>query len=103
MDFSDYPKINFMNSVLTNNVIDKTNNLFGYGFTLIKWIWGIIFVMTVISVVISLVRLAILADDIPYKKANAKHDLAASLVVLAIIGSLPVIFMLISTLLNLFS
>lgn len=97
--FDDYPKMGTFRYV-SNEVVEAANNLLGHAWVWIKWLWILIFLMTLIVVVYSLVRMAILADDIPLKKAQAKHDLATSLVVLALMGGIPTIFAIIINLLN---
>lgn len=99
--FSDYKGTNTDITLITPGTSQQLANTFGFGYDIIKWIWIFLFSLTIISVIVSLVRLAILADDVPIKKANAKHDLAASLVILAILGGVPVIFNTIVWLLNL--
>lgn len=99
--FEDYREINQDGTLIPNGASQQLADTFGFGYVIIKWVWIFLFSLTIISVIISLVRMAILADDVPIKKANAKHDLAASLVILAILGAVPLLFNLIIWLLNL--
>lgn len=97
--FSDYPKMNGAQYIV-GGAVQKAEELFGFGYTILKWVWLILLALTLISFVVSAVRLAILADDVPYKKSVAHHDFAMSLIMLGILGSTPFIFVLIINILN---
>lgn len=100
----DYPdmKINNkqINSDTLDNVADAATNAFGLGYTLLKWIWIFLFTFTLISTVISAVRMSIHAGDHPTKKDEAKHDFMTSLIMLAILGGMGLFFRIILAILN---
>lgn len=97
--FSDYPQIRG-GQYIVKGAVENAQNLFGFGYTILKWIWLFMFVFTLCSTVISIVRLAILADDVPHKKSIAVHDFAMSLIMLGILGAAPLIFLIIVNILN---
>ena len=99
--WEDYPDMSGKSTFIPKEGAEGAANLWNFLYANLKYIWAILFGFTLISTVIALVRLAISADDIPQKKAVAKHDLAAALVMLAIMGGTPALAWLIIQLLNL--
>lgn len=98
--FSDYPSTSGGSWFINEEAAAGTASLFSFLYSFLKYAWAILLVFTVISLVIAIVRLAISADDIPQKKAIAQHDLAASLVMLGIMGAMPLIVRIIIAFVN---
>ena len=73
------------------DTIKGVQQFFDVGNSVLTWIWVMLLLFTLVSLVIALVRLSISSDDVPHLKARAKHDFATTLVVLAILGAVPVI------------
>ena len=96
--FDDYPKMQFSlfkNNTTTTSVINKANEVFGGWYYFLKWMWVFMLAFSLISFVLSIGRLAVHSSDSPFKKEGYKHDLMLSLILLAIMGGMPVIFLLI--------
>lgn len=105
--FSDYPKTGKIGDLFTgsgttlSNAVDQGNKLLSFGWEILKWAWAFLTVFTLISVIVCLIRLAIHANDSAFRKDEARHDLMTSFVLLAILGGGPLIFIVITNLLNL--
>ena len=98
--FDEYPNMFGYTHYIPEVGISNVVTLWNFLWRLLVFVWVLLLIFTIISLIIAVVRLAISSDDIPQLKARAKHDLAASLVMLAIMGGIPALFALIVGLLN---
>lgn len=96
--FDDYPKIQF--TLITEDVANKATEIFGNWYTVLRWAWVFMFAFSVISFVVSAARLAIHSTDNPFAREDYRHDMYLALILVAILGAMPTIFMMIINLLG---
>ena len=96
--FDDYPKMKF--NLITSNVADKASEVFGNWYTILKWAWVFMFAFSVISFAVSAARLAIHSTDNPFIREDYRHDMYLTLVLIAILGAMPTIFVIIINILG---
>lgn len=56
--------------------------------TVLRWVWGITFAVTIISFVYAVMKFVIHGDDSVRLKDEAKHDIWASLLAMVILGGM---------------
>ena len=96
--FDDYPKIKF--TLITSDVAAKATEVLGNWYEILRWAWIFMFTFSLIAFVLSIARLAVHSNDNPFKREGYMHDLMQSVILLAIMGAMPVIFVIIINMLG---
>lgn len=101
-DTSDYPQItyNFGGVSERTNISLKMTSIFGDWYTILKYAWFLMLMFSLITFLVSIMRLAFHSEDHPFRKEGIKHDFIMSLILFAILGGTPLFFSFIIGLLN---
>lgn len=83
----------------SEDLTGSVQTIFAFGMYLIELAYGVALVLTSVVLIWSIIRYA-LAGGKPKAKEEAKHAIMIGLIILAILGALPLIYMIIVSVLN---